>query len=376
MNISTRLVIPSLGFLVVQFLLISVIALPCSGESPRPKLQVINGSDQIIDVFWLRTPVDRIASGTISPRENMIIKTSVGHQFVIVGREDGVERTVESQVPIQSFRFDPQSEDGVPSFYTQRMKAGGLLIVASAEVNPYAVREAKYLVDAMLGERPEVRQAMIDSGARLCVLAHNEFTTDLPEFVAMRDQPHPDFPQLSGHEYWDARARGTGGSETDPYCTCAEENLLGYEGDPYWQECILIHELAHSIHLRGMNNLDATFDQRLRDTYSKAMEDGLWKGKYAAVNHYEYFAEGVQSWFNNNRTNDRDHNHVNTRMLLREYDPALAALCGEVFGDTSLEYSKPVTRLKDHLNEYDPSTAPKFVWPKRLDHARKVIASE
>ena len=43
------------------------------------------------------------------------------------------------------------------------------------------------------------------------------------------------------------------------------------------------------------------------------MEEGLWKGKYASVNHHEYFAEGVQSWFDNNRENDHDHNHVNTR---------------------------------------------------------------
>ncbi len=31
------------------------------------------------------------------------------------------------------------------------------------------------------------------------------------------------------------------------------------------------------------------------------MKAGLWKGKYASVNHHEYFAEGVQSWFDDNR---------------------------------------------------------------------------
>ena len=34
------------------------------------------------------------------------------------------------------------------------------------------------------------------------------------------------------------------------------------------------------------------------------------------MNHHEYFAEGVQSWFDNNRENDHDHNHVNTRAEL------------------------------------------------------------
>ena len=96
------------------------------------------------------------------------------------------------------------------------------------------------------------------------------------------------------------------------------------------------------------------------------MDAGLWKGKYASVNHHEYFAEGVQSWFDNNRENDHDHNHVNTRAELLEYDPGLAAICREVFGDTELKYTKPVKRLKDHLQGYDPTKSPKFVWPERL----------
>ena len=68
----------------------------------------------------------------------------------MVGREDGTELTVTSVVPVQAFRFDPPDPDGVPSFYTQRASAGGFPIVASAKVNPYAVKEAVYLVDLML----------------------------------------------------------------------------------------------------------------------------------------------------------------------------------------------------------------------------------
>lgn len=91
-----------------------------------------------------------------------------------------------------------------------------------------------------------------------------------------------------------------------------------------------------------------------------AMKAGLWKGKYASMNHHEFFAEGVQSWFDNNPENDHDHNHVNTRAELLEYDPGLAALCREVFGDTELKYTKPTTRLTDHLKGYDPAKAPNF----------------
>ena len=192
----------------------------------------------------------------------------------------------------------------------------------------------------------------------------------------MGNESLAEFPELSGKDYWDARARGTGGSLTDPFCSCAEENLLGYPGDPYQQECILIHEFAHCVHLRGMVNVDATFDQRLEQTYQQAMVAGLWKGKYASVNHHEYFAEGVQSWFGNNRVNDHDHNHVHTRELLIQYDSGLAALCREVFGETEIQYTKPATRLRDHLAGYDPATAPTFVWPKRLTHAQAAIMNK
>ncbi len=265
----------------------------------------------------------------------------------------------------------PPAEAKVPAFYTKFISANGYPVSASDHVNDYALKEAAYLINQMMAHRPDVRDAMIASGSRLCILAHDEFTTDLPEFAKL-GLPRG-YGSLSAKDYWDARARGTGGSERDPFCSCGEENLLGYPGDPYETECILIHEFAHNIHLRGMVRVDPTFDGRVKKAYEQAKEQGLWKGKYASVNHHEYFAEGVQSWFDNNRENDHDHNHVNTRAELLEYDSGLAALCKEVFGETKLTYTKPATRLTDHLAGYDPTKAPKFVWPERLKAAKEEI---
>ena len=267
----------------------------------------------------------------------------------------------------------PPPELKAPEFYKKYISASGYPIVASEKVNDYALKEAAYLADLMLAKRPDVREAMIKSGSRLCIMAWNEFTTDHPEFTHLGDTPMPGFPDITGKEYWDNRARGLGGSEHDPLCSCAEENLLAYQGDPYSTENIFIHEFAHNIHLRGLVRVDKTFDSRLKETFRKAMDDGLWKGKYAATNHYEYFAEGVQSWFDNNRENDHDHNHVNTRAELIVYDPGLAAVCREVFGDTELKYTKPTTRLTGHMAGYDPSNAPVFAWPERLKKANELI---
>lgn len=353
---------------ILLFLAVSTAALALD----RPKLQIINAGEKAVEVFWVAPDGKRVPNGKIEPGKHSTIGTTLGHRFVIV--DGGRETEVVSKVRIQGFRYDPAAKDGVPVFYTQRASAGSFPIVASAKVSPYAVKEAVYLVDLMLAKRPDVRDAMTASGARLCILAHNEFTMDQPEFANL--EAVKGYEALTPREYWDARARGLGGSEEDPFCSCAEENLLAYDGDPYDTENILIHEFAHNMHLRGLTNVDPTFDTRLKAAFDAAMKSGLWKGAYASSNHHEYWAEGVQSWFDNNRENDAQHNHVNTRDELMAYDPKLAALCREVFGDTVLKYTKPQTRLTGHLAGYDPAKAPKFVWPERLMKARGLIKGQ
>ena len=238
-------------------------------------------------------------------------------------------------------------------FYVKHVSAGGLPVLSSARVSDFALLEAAYLLDRMFEHRPDVRQAMIERGARVGILAVTEFTTDIPEHSHMRPK-----------EYADKRARGMGG----PRCVSAgEENLLGYPGDPYAAENILIHEFAHGIHEMGLRKADPTFNGRLRDAYRQAMDAGLWKGAYAATNAGEYWAEGVQSWFDTNRENDAAHNHVDTREELEAHDPKLAALVEEVFGDRPWRYEKPADR-KDpgHLRGFDRSSAPRFAWPEHL----------
>ncbi|MEC8161726.1 MAG: hypothetical protein VX111_11355 [Planctomycetota bacterium] len=259
----------------------------------------------------------------------------------------------------------PPEELKLPAFYKKYVSANGYPIVASEKVSDFSLKEAAHLVNKMLAERPDVRKAMIESGSRMIVMGYREFTTDIPEYAHFQPK-----------EFWDARARGLGGSRRDPVCSVAEENLLGFPGDPYDSECILIHEFAHNIHLRGLIRVDTSFDQRLKACYELALEEGLWKGKYASVNHNEYFAEGVQSWFNNNRPPDHDHNHVDTRVELREYDPRLAALVEEVFGNTELDYTKPTERLNGHLEGYDPETAPRFKWPLPVRKAQQEIRQD
>ncbi len=145
------------AFITCTLLFHSVFYLQAAYETPRPKLQIINGSNQVVDVFWLKTADERVSNGSIAPSSDTIITTTIGHQFLVVGRDDQSQATITSDVAIQGFRFDPSGKDGVPEFYSQRVSANGFPIVASDRVNPYALKEAVYLVNMMLAKRPDVR---------------------------------------------------------------------------------------------------------------------------------------------------------------------------------------------------------------------------
>jgi cyclophilin family peptidyl-prolyl cis-trans isomerase len=249
---------------------------------------------------------------------------------------------------------DLRAEFELADFYHKSVLVGSLPIVGSADVSDAALLEAAWIVEHLLGHRPDILDAMAEQKVRLVVMAYDEFTSDVPEHA-----------HLEPAVYWDRRARGLGATSEAPAVSCAEENLLGFPGDPYEQENILIHEFAHAIHAMGLNRVDPTFDRRLREAYGMAKERGLWRGTYAITNPAEYWAEAVQSWFDDNRENDALHNRIDTRVELKEYDPQLAALCAQVFGDGDWRYQKPQERRADgraHLASFDPATAPTFRW--------------
>jgi hypothetical protein len=248
---------------------------------------------------------------------------------------------------------------GLDDFYGKCTMVGRLPVVSSNLVDDRAHHEAVFLIARMLAHRPEVIDAVGDSGTRFVIMAPSEMTTDVPE--------HSD---LKPPAYWDKRARGLGATDERLAVSCGEENLLQFPGDPYATENILIHEFGHAIHEMGMRTVDPTFDERLRQAFNAAMNEGLWDGVYASSNRMEYWAEGVQSWFDTNRENDAQHNHVNTRSEIRTYDPRLAALLEEVFGDLDWRYVGPRDRIgEEHLAGWTPSSSPSFAWPEAVTAA-------
>ena len=241
-------------------------------------------------------------------------------------------------------------------FYRKHVSVGGLPVLGSEKVSDFALREAAYLIGRMLTGRDDIRDAMVRNKVRFAVMAPTEMTTAIPE--------HAD---LTPARFWDRRARGLGATRHRPAVSCGEENLLGYPGDPYATENILIHEFAHAMDEMGLRTIDPQFADKLRRAYDHARETGLWKNTYAATNPNEYWAEGVQSWFDCNRQSDAVHNHVDTREELIAYDPGLADLIKSVFRVGDWRYQRPARRTDPaHLKGYVPASAPRFAWDPEL----------
>ncbi len=91
---------------------------------------------------------------------------------------------------------------------------------------------------------------------------------------------------------------------------------------------------------------------------------------YARKNRSEYWAEGVQCWYDTNRTMDHDHNHIHTRDQLKAYDPGLAELCEDVLGTGEWRFVSPRERAgKDHLAGFDPKSSPVVEDPEHIKEA-------
>ena len=239
--------------------------------------------------------------------------------------------------PPESLKLDP--------FYKKYVSCKGLPIVSSKDVADEALLEVDYLIRQILAKRPDILKSMVKSGVRITVIGAKQQMTDIPEYSHM----NPSINQ---------RARGLGGQMT----SCGEENLLNYAGDRYVGENIFIHEFAHCIH-RQLRRIDKDFNTKLKQLYEQAMAKELWQNTYAAENHEEYWAEGVQSWLDCNRESrdgkpDGVHNHVNTREELEAYDPDLAKLVADTFGNMQWRYQKYADRQGKQAEIANPEEIP------------------
>lgn len=224
---------------------------------------------------------------------------------------------------VERFRLDT-------SFYKKYADANGYPILGSAKVSDAALAIVRDQVNYMLGNRPDVRDTMIAHGGRVVVMAETEYTMDVPEqrrwtvpkYLDPRLTPQEraryyepgGLGSMSAPAYWNARARGMGGTLT----TCAEENVRGFYGTRYWGTNICVHEFSHAIMGAGIGNADPKWFQAIVDAYKHAKAMCLHTADgYSGNTFNEYWAGGIE-WYVGNGGRDR--------AGLKAEDPALYEL--------------------------------------------------
>lgn len=247
--------------------------------------------------------------------------------FIVNLVPDNVSAKKPESVVAEEYKITtPPKEFNFDSFYKKYANVNGIHILSSHRVPDSAFVKACEIIDFMTGGLPDnVLDQMVKMNARLGIMARYEGTTDIPEHAHLAKDTTLN---------WDLRARGLGGDMRLPLTTCAEENLLCYQIDKYHAEDITIHEFAHAIHLIGIAPIDDEFNKLLQEKLDKAMAAGKYKNTYAATNIYEYWAEGVQNWFNVNaevEKPDGKHNRINTREDMKNYDPDLYEIVSRYF---------------------------------------------
>jgi len=219
------------------------------------------------------------------------------------------------------------------AYYSQYADANGLPVLGGNLVSAAALTHACETILGMMSLRQDLLAEMIANGTIAAVTGDGEGITQIPAYSDL-DTVFP----ITG-DTWDNRARGgLGATKARPVSSGTEENVLCYGNDPYQDggvhEDIFLHEFAHSVDLMALEDLNPDFRDAVQAAYDDAVANNLFENTYADDNVEEYWAEGVQTWFNANLESDPPnglHNSVNTRAELESYDPALHGLISRIF---------------------------------------------
>ena len=317
-----------------------------------------------------------------------------------------------------------------PRFFKKSLLVQDILIATSDKVSDLAVNESAYLFDQMMKDiNPDVA-ARIRSRKVLCILVgKDELTSQIPQFVSDKTGKDLDFynwRQRGFLRYIKGRPvvlfaeedvlEFKGGMQNESILIHEFGHVIQGAGFNKEQQVELNAAFAKS-RARNIWN-DGRAAQRFRRVQSKeptSLIEALKKsfpdqsvelltkcldggdifvnGKptkssvkitttddvlivfggpkkcYATRNHAEYWAEGVQCWYDTNRTMDHDHNHIETREGLIGYDPGLAKLCEKVLGNNIWRFVSPRKRAGEgHLKDFDANNLPEVI---DLPHIRE-----
>lgn len=235
--------------------------------------------------------------------------------------------------PPKTFKIDP--------YYTKFTYAREFPVIGSKDANDEAMLKANDTIRKMFAYRHDILKAMLFDGARLVVLGRHERLSDLPEFQDKRKKPGFDDAR-----YFDYMP-------SVKLMVVPEENVLRSPAEPFAGKNMVVGVFAKGLYhvtatrpvladfgkggakqqyeLR-VRRLDVEFDSRLAKFFDEATKSGLWKGTNAGRDRVEYWAAGVEAYFDAAgagfppRGADRP---ITTREALRIYDAGLYGLVDE-----------------------------------------------
>lgn len=314
------------------------------GPTTRPcRLRFVNNFSYPVDVHWIDhegtekkyTTVlagGQWPQGTYTTHAWRIRESGSGRLLgTYVGQEATIEMTPAAACLVHKgfssgYRMSKKQYPKEWGSFQQRSIAEGIPIRAFDCVCDGAILKAEHVVSKMVEQmHPKVLERLQQNGADVAVIGRHQVVSDMPMHSFLKGQD-ADF----GGRNCDVGTRGVGGSWTVPTCSTGEENLLMENDRHYPSESILVHEFAHTVMAVGMNE-----DQRqaVISAYFNARSSQLYKPNiYMLANADEYWAEGTQSWFEATTRIDVN-SGVNSRRRLRKYDPQLAALLEQAYGD-------------------------------------------
>jgi hypothetical protein len=235
----------------------------------------------------------------------------------------------------------PPAQFKVDPYYTKFTYAREFVVLGSKHASDEALLRANDVIRKMFAYRHDILKAMIAEGARLVVLGTNEKLSDLPEFAALSKKPG--FDAVRYVDY----------TPELKLLVVPEENVLGSPTDPFAGKSLTASLFAKVLYrIAGMRpvdpdfekqrakqqyelrvkRLDVDFDARVAKLHEAARSKGLWRGTPAGHDKVEYWAAGVEAYFDAAGSGLPPHGAdrpITTREMLKAYDPELWTLVDE-----------------------------------------------
>jgi len=177
--------------------------------------------------------------------------------------------------------------------FDQYLDSDGLDILANQETSSESLVRAAELIDNMLINRPDIREAMVKNQYQVVIVGSSERTYDLAPYQQLQGSYSEAHEEIGG-------PRGLGGSVHFP-TLFPEEGLLCLQVDLYRDYSVSVHEFAHTIDdvlttAPAFADSQPPFRARLAAAYEQAQTSLLWEQTYAISRAIEFWAEIVTIW--------------------------------------------------------------------------------